>query len=112
MDKKKTSKKREFSLDELQPTKIVDESQLHDSTASAFFTKKNEVAQALLDCLIDNDTKSFMEILDAYLSINRTHVAQQTKLTRATVTKAFTKNGNPTLKTIAQIVHEAVASRR
>lgn len=73
---------------------------------------KNEVAKVLLDYLIDNDAETFMEILDAYLSINRTHIAQKTKLTRATITQAFSKKGNPTLKTIAKIVHQAVALRK
>ena len=108
MNKKKTLKKHEFTLDELQPIEILHESKLHDSKASAFFKNKNEVAQALLECLIENDTESFMEILDAYLSVNRTKIAQKTNLTRATITQAFSKNGNPTLKTIAKIVHEAI----
>ncbi len=108
MNKKKTLKKREFTLDELQPIKILDESKLRDSKASEFFKNKNEVAKALLECLIDNDTESFMEILDAYLSVNRTKIAERTNLTRATITQAFSKKGNPTLKTIAKIVHEAI----
>lgn len=112
MSKKKILKKREFTLNELQPIKVIDESKFHDSKASEFFKNKNEVAQALLECLIDNDTATFMEILDAYLSVNRTKIAQKTKLTRATVTQAFSKKCNPTLKTIAKIVHEAVALRR
>ena len=111
MNKKKISKKHEFTLDELLPIKVIDESQLHDSKASTFFKNKNEVASALLECLIQNDTETFMEILDAYLSVTRTHVAERAKLTRVTVTQAFSKKGNPTLKTIAKIVHEAVASR-
>ncbi len=112
MNKKKTLKKRTFTLDDLQPIKILDESKLHDSKASEFFKNKNEVAKALLECLIENDTETFMEILDAYLCVNRTQVAQKTNLTRATVTQAFSKKGNPTLKTIAKIVHEAVAIRK
>lgn len=112
MSKKKTLKKREFTLDELQPIEVIDESKLHDSKASDFFKNKNEVAQALFECLIDNDAETFMEILDAYLGVNRTQVAQRAQLTRATITQAFSKKGNPTLKTIAKIVHEAVASRR
>lgn len=111
MSKKKTLKKHEFTLEELQPIS-VDESTLHDSKASEFFRNKNEVAKALLECLIDNDTEAYMEILDAYLCVNRTQVAHKTKLTRATITQAFSKKGNPTLRTIAKIVHESVASRR
>lgn len=112
MNKKKILKKHGFSLEKLQPIEIIDESRLHDSKASEFFKNKNEVAKALLDCLIENDTETFMEILDAYLCVNRTYIAQKAKLTRATVTQAFSKKGNPTLKTIAKIVHEAAVTRR
>ena len=73
----------------------------------SFLKIKMKSLKALLECLIDNDTETFMEILDAYLSVNRTKVAKRTKLTRATVTQAFSKKGNPTLKTIAKIVHES-----
>ena len=62
MSKKKILKKHEFTLEEL-PSVKVDESKLHDSKASEFFKNKNEVAKALLECLIDNDTETFMEIL-------------------------------------------------
>jgi len=86
MNKKKTLKKREFTLDELQHINISDESKFRDSKASEFFENKGEVAKALLECLIDNDAETFMEILDAYLSVNRTKVAQRTNLTRATIT--------------------------
>lgn len=112
MNKKKILKKRKFTLDELQPIEVIDESNLNDSKASQFFKNKDEIARALLECLIDNDTETFMEILDAYLCVNRTQIAQKTKLTRATITQAFSNKGNPTLKTIAKIVHEAVAFKR
>ena len=108
MRKKKTSKKRAFTLADLEGIDIADESDLHDSKASEAFKDVEGVGRALLECLIDNDTESFMEILDAYLSVNRTKIAERTNLTRATITQAFSKKGNPTLKTIAKIVHEAI----
>lgn len=63
MNKKKILKKRAFTLDELQPIEVIDESKSHDSKASEFFKDKNEVAKAIFECLIDNDTETFMEIL-------------------------------------------------
>ena len=49
----------------------------------------------------------FIEILDGYLQINRSRVAKQAHIARSTVQQALSKNGNPTLKTIAKIVHES-----
>jgi DNA-binding phage protein len=55
-------------------------------------------------CLEENNPESFIEILDAYLDVNR-----RANLSRTTVQNAFSSKGNPTIRTIAQIVHEAVA---
>lgn len=75
----------------------------------AFFRSHKKVAEALLQSLEDNDAGAFLEILDAYLRINRTKIAQKTLLSRTTVQKALSKTGNPTIRTIAKIVHQAVA---
>src|SRR5438067_6234032 len=107
MIKKRISKKRKFSLEDLKSIK-VDESKLHKFNAEDYFKNDKSVAEALLQCLIDNDSEAFMEILDSYLRINRSQVAESAGLPRSTVTLAFSKKGNPTIKTIAKIVHEAV----
>jgi DNA-binding phage protein len=69
------------------------------------------VGTALLECLIDNDPETFIEILDSYLRVNRLQVAKNSTLSRSTVQQALSKSGNPTLKTIAKIVHEASLKR-
>lgn len=71
---------------------------------------KNEhnVSEALLQCLIEDDTESFIEILDSYLRVNRSLVAKRTDLSRSTVSLALSPRGNPTLKTIAKIVSESM----
>jgi probable addiction module antidote protein len=111
MNKKNKLKKQKFSLKNIPHIKLHDESIFSESSAKKTFQNESEVANILLQCLIENDTETFMEVLDAYLSVNRTKIAKKTKLTRATITQAFSKNGNPTLKTIAKIVHQAVALR-
>lgn len=112
MNKKKTLKNHEFSLNDLQPIKILDESKLHDSNTKEYFKDHTMIGEALLQCLVENDAEAFMEILDSYLRVNRTQVAENANLPRSTVSLAFSKKGNPTLKTIAKIVHEAVAIRK
>lgn len=114
MNKKKTSKKQELTLDSI-PKINLDEKKvanLKDLNPESFFKDFNNVATALLQCLIENDPESYMEILDAYLRINRKRVAHKANLTRSTVQLAFSKRGNPTLKTIAKIVHHEAASKK
>jgi len=73
-----------------------------------FFKNFDKVGAALLESLIENDTEAFIEILDTYLQVNRAQVAKKAKMSRSTVQHALSKKGNPTLKTIARIVHESV----
>lgn len=110
MNKKKTSKKHEFSLADI-PRLNVHKKKITEFKPEDFFKNKKEVAEALFQCLIENDTQAFMEILDSYLRVNRSQIAQNTDLSRSTVSLAFSKKGNPTLKTIAKMVHEAAARR-
>ncbi len=70
-----------------------------------FFKNCSKVGAALLECLLENDTEAFLEILDEYLRVNRSGVAKNAQLARSTVQDVFSKKGNPTLKTLAKIVH-------
>lgn len=108
MNKKKTLKKRAFSLDDIPHINMYDEDKYPEVKPEKFFKKDKEVAAALFQCLIENDTEAFMEILDSYLRVNRSHVASNSGLSRSTVSLALSKRGNPTLKTIAKIIHESV----
>ena len=45
----------------------------------------DKVGAALLECLMENDTEAFIEILDAYLRINRTQTAKNAHMARSTV---------------------------
>jgi DNA-binding phage protein len=71
------------------------------------FSDHAKVGEALLQCLIDNDTETYIEILESYLRMNKLQVAKKAKMPRSTIQLAFSKSGNPTLKTLAKIVHEA-----
>lgn len=71
------------------------------------FMDHQKVGAALLECLIDNDTETFIEILESFLRINKLQTAKGANLSRSTVQLAFSKSGNPTLKTLAKIVHES-----
>lgn len=109
MTKKKTSKKQKFCLDDMPVVKSKKGSSVISHKPSNFFKSHEKVAEALLQSLEENNADAFLEILDAYLKINRTRVAKEANLSRATVQNAFSQKGNPTIRTIAKIVHQAVA---
>jgi len=111
MSKKKISKKHTFSLKDMpiKKTKKKMKKNLKTLDPDKYFKDTKLVGKGLLQALEDNDPEAFIEILDAYLLINRTQVAKKAKLTRATVQGALSTRGNPTIKTIAKIVHYATA---
>ena len=109
MLKKKTSKKRGFSLEDMPTLQTNKKAKLQKHDSQAFFQDFDKVGTALLESLIENDTEGFIEILDAYLKVNRAKTAKKAGVSRATVQHTLSKKGNPTLKTIARIVHESVA---
>ncbi|MFS8562894.1 MAG: hypothetical protein LVR00_00580 [Rhabdochlamydiaceae bacterium] len=81
--------------------------QSHDP--KGFFKHHGKVANALLQSLEENDAPAFLEILNTYLYINRTKAAKNAGLSRTTVQNALSSKGNPTIRTIAKIVHQGVA---
>jgi DNA-binding phage protein len=89
--------------------KVKKNSDLKQHYSDRFFKDFDKVSKALLECLIENDTEAFIEILDAYLQVNRDQVAKKAKMPRSTVQQALSKKGNPTLRTLARIVHASVA---
>lgn len=109
MLKRKKSKKQGFSLDDMPTLKVNKKAKLEKHDSGEFFKDFDKVGTALLESLVENDTEAFIEILDAYLKVNRAKVAKKARMSRSTVQHALSKKGNPTLKTIARIVHESVA---
>lgn len=107
MSKKKTSKKREVTWNDIEEAEVNLNKikTLKEIRPEEFFKDRAKVGAALFECLIANDTGTFIEILDEYLKVNRSYVAKQANLGRSTVQEVFSKKGNPTLKTIAKIVH-------
>lgn len=82
---------------------------LKDHDANLFFKDHAKVAEALLQSLEENDTVAFLEIINTYIYVNRTKIARETGLSRTTVHNALSSKGNPTIRTIAKIVHQATA---
>lgn len=80
MRKKKTSKKREFSFENMQETKTTHKKDITTWSAEDSFSDASKVGEALLQCLIDNDTETYIEILESYLRMNKLQVAKKAKI--------------------------------
>lgn len=63
------------------------------------------IAKAFWECLKDNDSDGAIEILEAHLRAkNKSKLAREHELPRTTLYHVF-KSKNPTLQTLAKLVH-------
>lgn len=66
------------------------------------------IAKAVWECLKENDPEGVIEILEAHISAkNKSQLAKEHDLSRTTLYHVF-RSKNPTLHTLAKLVHAAV----
>jgi DNA-binding phage protein len=66
---------------------------------------ENLIAQAIWDCLKDNDPEGVVEVIQIHLeAVNKMKTAKQQNLSRATMYSVF-RTKNPTVKTLAKLVN-------
>lgn len=105
MDKIKTSVKPEKSSPKQLKLKNRKELKVHHPEKSLL--NERLVSEGILECLKENDTEALMEILEGYLSaLNRSKFSRESKVPRRTLYHSLRKR-NPTIKTLAKIVHAA-----
>jgi len=110
MPKKKISKKRDFSFDDMPSLKAKNKSELTSFGASKRIKNKKYISQALWECLVANDTEAFKEILRAHLElINKDEFAEAAGISRRTLFRILSADGNPTLANISKIIHKLCA---
>jgi len=72
-------------------------------------TNPQSTALAILECLQNNDPEGAMEMIAIYLdAINKTRLRKKTKLPKSTMYSAL-KHRNPTIKTLAKIMHDSTS---
>ncbi len=110
MPRKKTSKERGFSFDDMPAVKIRKGAPVRPYSPSAKMREKRFIADALMECLRDGDAEAFKEILGAHLeAINKAEFAERTQIPKRTLYRMVSKRGNPTLENIAKVVHALCA---
>ncbi|PIU01230.1 MAG: hypothetical protein COT74_01620 [Bdellovibrionales bacterium CG10_big_fil_rev_8_21_14_0_10_45_34] len=72
--------------------------------------KREVVAQALWQCLVENDIEAFKEILRSHLEVtNKDELAQKAGIPRRTLFRMLSPEGNPTLENLGKIIHHLCA---
>lgn len=68
--------------------------------------------RAIFECLQNNDPDGFIEIISGYLEVlNKSQSTTETKPSRSTLYDSL-KNKNPTIKTLAKLVHASTLDMR
>ncbi len=110
MPRKKISKERGFSLDNMPAVKLKKRAAITPYSPSERLRDKRYIADALMESLKDGDTEAFKEILGAHLeAVNKAEFAERTQIPKRTLYRMVSKRGNPTLDNIAKVVHALTA---
>ncbi len=110
MLKKKTSKKHEFSLNDMQTVSLKNRKGITDFNPDARLKNRELVAKALWECLVSNDVDAFKEILKSHLEVtNKDDLAAKAGIPRRTLFRMLSPEGNPTLENLGKIIHELCA---
>ena len=68
-------------------------------------TNERLVAQAFWECLRDNDPEGAAEVLAIHVTaLNKSRMAREEDIPRSTIYHSL-RNKNPTLKTVAKLIH-------
>ena len=110
MTKKATSKKRKFSLSDI-PLRRIKAGVRTQRVSSASRLKEQElIFRALWQCLVEQDIASVKEVLRGHLeALNKQQLAKKSKISRRTIHRILSSEGNPTLKSISQVIHAMYA---
>jgi len=110
MPKKKISKKREFSLNDMPMVKLKNRKGVAEFNPNIRLQKPEVVAHALWECLVENDIEAFKEILRSHLEVaNKDELAKKAGIPRRTLFRMLSPEGNPTLENLGKIIHQLCA---
>ncbi|MFM8453817.1 MAG: hypothetical protein ACKOAD_02365 [Gammaproteobacteria bacterium] len=69
----------------------------------------NNLAKAVAECLLNNDPEGVVEVIEIYLeTANIANIAKKSDISRATLYHSLKKK-NPTIRTLAKIIHAVAA---
>ncbi len=64
------------------------------------------IGKAIMECLQKNDPEGVIEIIEIHLAaVNKVKAAKEAGLPRSTLYNSLHKSKNPTIKTLAKLIH-------
>ena len=110
MAKKKTSRKREFSIEDMPIMGLKNREGITPFEHGVHLRDKKLVAQSLWECIVENDIDAFKEILEGHLRVrNKENLAKKAGISKRTLFRMLSPSGNPTLENVAKLIHQICA---
>lgn len=101
MKRRKIHRKEEFELRK--------DTNLHEYDPVKNLLDTEKMGAAILQCLFDNDHEGVLEIIENYLyALNKTQFLKDANIPRSTMYN-FLRRRNPTIKTLAKLLHASHA---
>lgn len=108
MHRKKRSKKRGFCLKDYPSVTLKKGAKSHRFDPGEKLRDFTLVASAFFEALQDDDVEGALEILEGYLMTKKkSELSRKGNIATSTVYQSLSKKANPTLKTVAKILHAA-----
>ena len=113
MAKKKTLKKhKKYSIEDFPGVELksLEGIDLTPYNPGAIMRDKAHIAKALIECIVENDMEAFKEILSGHMRvINKDELAKKTGISKRTLFRMVSPEGNPTLENASKVIHELCA---
>lgn len=107
MDKPKISTMQKKSLETMPHLKLKPGAKVRKHSPTKALADEKLIAKAIWECLKDNDPEGVIEVLEAHFdAINKLKFSREKDIPRTTLYHVL-HSKNPTLKTLAKIVHAA-----
>lgn len=109
MDKLKTSTKRARSSGTILKRSKTTAPPLKEYFPTAQLADKEFISQVVMECLIDNDVEGAMDAIRSFIDAqNKLQMSKTQKMARSTIYDALRPGANPTMKTLAKLLHATV----
>jgi len=112
MDKTKTLSRQKKSLKNILKLEVKPGATLELYNIGEVVLEEGFLGKAVAECLLNNDPDGVIEVISIYLdALNKTTLAKSAGIQRSTLYQAL-KGKNPTIKTLAKVIHSAVESMK
>jgi DNA-binding phage protein len=88
--------------------KLKKDTGVRESNPTEELLDEELISRAVWECLKEGDSEGVIEVIRAYLeAVNKTEIAREASMARSTMYHTL-KNKNPTIKTLAKLVHACI----